>query len=78
LLLQATYPITPLLSGTLAGMYFPPIQGYYVGPSVSYSASDNIEFSFFLQSFGAHIKNELGEKQKIRFNMVFLRAKLSF
>ena len=78
LLLQATYPITPLLSGTLAGMYFPPIQGYYVGPSVSYSASDNIEFSFFLQSFGAHIKNELGEKQKIRFNMVFLRAKFSF
>jgi len=78
LLLQATYPVTPLLSGTIAGMYFPPIQGYYVGPSLSYSASDNIEFAFFVQCFGGKIKNEAGEKQNTRYNMVFLRAKLSF
>ena len=78
LMLQATYPITPLLSGTLAGMYFPPIKGYYIGPSLSYSASDNIEFSVYLQSFGAKIKNELGELQRLRFNLLFLRAKLSF
>jgi len=78
LLLQLTYPITPLLSGTLAGMYFPPIKGYYIGPSISYSASDNIEFSLYLQSFGAKVKSELGLEQKLRFNLLFLRAKLSF
>lgn len=78
LMLQATYPITPLLSGTLAGMYFPPIKGYYIGPSLSYSASDNIEFSVYLQSFGAKIKDGFGLEQKLRFNLLFLRAKLSF
>jgi hypothetical protein len=78
LLFQASYPITPLLTGTLAGMYFPPIRGYYVGPSLSFSASDNIEFSFYLQSFGGKVKNDTGENQKLRFNKLFLRAKLSF
>jgi hypothetical protein len=78
LLMQASCPITPLLSGTLAGMYFPQIQGYYIGPSLSYSASDNIEFGLFTQSFGGKTKNETGKKQKIRYNLIFLRAKVSF
>ncbi len=78
LMLQATYPITPLLSGTLAGMYFPPIKGYYIGPSLSYSESENIECSFYLQSFGAKVKNETGDIQNLKFNLLFLRVKLSF
>jgi hypothetical protein len=73
LLVQVTYPITPLLSGTLAGLYFPPIQGYYFGPSLSYAASDNIEFAFFLQSFGGNIG---GQHEQI--NRVYLRLKYSF
>lgn len=78
LLLQATYPITPLFTGTLAGMYFPPIKGYYLGPALNYSASDNIEVSTYLQSFGGKITSESGELQKLRFNMLFLRFKVSF
>jgi len=78
LFLQASYPITPLLSATFAGIYFPQIKGYYLGPSMSYSASDNIEFAVFLQSFRASIRGGLGEEQRLRFNMTFLRAKLSF
>jgi hypothetical protein len=78
LLLQATYPITPLFSGSLSGMYFPPIKGYYLGPSLNYSASDNIEFSFYMQSFGGKVKNSAGDEHKLRFNMLFLRAKVSF
>jgi len=77
-LVQATYPITPLLSGTLAVMYFPSIRGYYLGPSLSYLASDNIEFSVFVQSFRATVKNELASQQKLRYNLLFIRAKLSF
>jgi hypothetical protein len=78
MLIQATYPITPLLSGTLAGMYLPPVKGYYLGPSLSYSASGNIEVSVFLQSFGASIKSAMGEEQRLRFTMMFLRGKFSF
>lgn len=78
LLLQATYPITPLLSGTLAGIYLPQVKGYYIGPSLSYSASDNLEVSIFVQSFRAKIKDAIGEEQRLRYNLVFLRGKFSF
>lgn len=78
LLAQATYPITPLLTGTLAGIYYPSLNGYYIGPSVSYSAADNIELALFVQSFGGNIINSLGQKEKIRFNLGFLRIKFSF
>lgn len=73
LLAQASYPITPLFTSTLAGMYLPDINGYYVGPSLSYSAADNVEFAFFLQSFRWSTYG-----QKANLNLAFLRAKVSF
>lgn len=78
LLLQATYPITSLITGSLAGMYFPPVKGYYLGPNFSYSASDNIELSVYLQSFGGKINTDSGEKELLRFNILYLRSKISF
>jgi hypothetical protein len=57
----------------MAFMLMPAISGYYIGPSVGYSLSQNLDFSFFSQLFGAEIN-----KTKFRFNLFFLRMKLSF
>ncbi len=74
-----TYPITPLLNLTLSGMYYPKISGYFIGPSFSYSLSDNADFSFFAQSFGGKLKNQftgISEFKSITF--AFLRFKYNF
>lgn len=51
MMIQGSYPVTPLLDFSLALMYFPNIDGIYVGPSVNYSVSDNINLSLIGQSF---------------------------
>lgn len=71
---QASYPINPLLSLSVSGMYYPGISGYYAGPSVSFSLKDNLDFSVFAQTFSG----ELTKDQRDIFNFAFLRMKYSF
>jgi hypothetical protein len=73
LVLQASYPVTPLLSGSMAGMFLPGINGFYIGPSISYSLAQNIDASFYFQSFNGKIS---GKKQE--YNFAFLRIKISY
>jgi hypothetical protein len=76
---QATYPITPLLNATLGGMVFlGDITGYYIGPSLSYSLMDNLDFSVYFQVFSGKFPDNEGGKQKQNFNLGFLRLKMSF
>jgi hypothetical protein len=70
---QASYPITPLLTGSLACMFLPEIKGYYLGPSISCSITQNLDASLYLQSFGGKVAG-----QTLQFNMVYLRLKYSF
>ena len=70
---QASYPISPLLNGTLAVMYFPEIAGFYLGPSAGYSLTDNLEFSLYLQLFSG----KFGNKRQ-NFNLAFMRFKYNF
>jgi len=71
---QASYPIHPLLEGTLAFMYFPDIDGFFINPSLKYSLTDNIQLSAFAQLFEG--KFARGNKQRINF--LFFRFKWSF
>ena len=73
ILLQASYPISPLLTGTLAGMFLPGIKGYYIGPSLNYSLSQNLDASIYYQTFGVEVGNT---HQQI--NILYLRIKASF
>ena len=76
---QISYPITPLLNATLAGMYFPKIKGYYAGPSLIYSLKDNLYFSTFVQYFNAQIfNNKTSQIERQKFTMAFLKMKLNF
>ncbi len=74
-----TYPITPLLNLTLSGMYYPKISGYFIGPSFSYSLSDNANFSLFAQTFGGNLKNSLSGNSEFKsITFAFLRFKYNF
>jgi len=74
-----SYPLNPLLQGSLAGMYFPEMEGFFAGPSLSYNLNDNIDLSLFLQYFSGKIE-QAPSNDKIRQNLTFgfLRLKWNF
>jgi hypothetical protein len=70
---QYSYPVTPLLTLSISAMWFPDLKGYFAGPSLDYSFSENVDFSLFWQHFKSRISQE-----KTRINLCFLRIKVSF
>jgi len=70
---QATYPITPLLTGGMAVVSFVDIPAFYFGPSVDYSLSNNLTFSAMVQLFTGGSKTELSN-----LAMGYLRLKYNF
>lgn len=71
---SVSYPITPLLNSTLNVMYFPEMKGFFVGPSLEYSFTDNLYFSIIYQVFSG----EFVTSKRDKFNMAYLRLKYSF
>jgi len=79
LFLQAGYQITPLITGSLSGMYYPAIQGYFIGPSFDFSFTDNLYASVVVQTFSGEMKNPISllkEREYATFG--YLRLKWSF
>lgn len=75
---MAQYPITPLLSASFGGMYYPRINGFFLNPSITYSLGENSEFGFFWQYFRGDFPNAFGIIQTQQINILFLRVKWSF
>jgi len=76
---QISYPFNPLISGTISAMYYPEIAGFFAGPSVSFSLMDNLDFSLIAQSFSGEFKNQVTLKnERMWFNLIFMKMKLSF
>jgi hypothetical protein len=71
---QASYPLHPLLNGTLAFMYYPDIEGYFINPSLKYSLTDNVELSAHAQLFNG----KFSQDKKEQINFLFFRFKWSF
>jgi hypothetical protein len=74
MMVQGSYPVTPLFNVTLSGMYFPKMDGFFAGPSLSYSLSENAECALFVQSFGGRFQDQ----QTQYFHLIYLRLKWSF
>lgn len=66
---QVSYPITPLLSSSLAGMYLPNVNGYYISPSMTYSLAQNIDASLYAQIFGLDNSTVSFQYQQVMFKM---------
>ena len=77
--ISVQYPVTPLLNVTIATMYYPKVNGFFINPSLDFSLSDNFQFSFIYQYFRGEFPNTLtGNKEKQQYNFAFLRFKLNF
>lgn len=78
--MQASYPVTPLFNASLSGIYYPEYSGYYIGPTLKYSLSQNFETSLIIQSFSGEFEAPGLQKQKERrsVTMPYLRFKWSF
>ncbi|MCF8379873.1 MAG: hypothetical protein K9H49_09875 [Bacteroidales bacterium] len=72
---QLSYPITPLLNLSFAGMYFPDLNGFYIGPTLSYSLKDNMELSIISQVFHGDFTQS---NTSTDMYFCFLRYKFSF
>lgn len=70
---QVSYPVTPLLSVSLAAMAYSQPNAYYFGPSATYSLSDNLEVDLSSQVFRL---SSSGSYQNI--GLVFFRLRQSF
>ena len=74
-----SYPITPLVQATFAGMYFPELKGAFAGPSLSFNAFENVDLGFFLQYFNAELPDATGGgKSRQQLSLGYLRIKWSF
>ena len=69
-----SYPVTPLLTAGLAGMYFPQLNGFYAGPTLDLSVRQNLDFSIILQHFSVELQPGAAQKATLGF----LRLKWSF
>ncbi len=74
-----SYPLTPLFNISVSGMYYPKINGYFVGPDLSFSISENADFSVFAQTFGGNLQNPVtGNAEFKKITFAFLRFKYNF
>ncbi len=60
LMTQLSYPITPLLKGTVSGMYSPNDNSFYFGPTAEYSLTENLGLDMFVQYFTSDTPVEEG------------------
>ncbi|MFW5773933.1 MAG: hypothetical protein ACOCWD_04550, partial [Tangfeifania sp.] len=79
ILANGSYPITPLWNSSLSAIYYPKMNAAFVGPSVDYSASDNLTLSLFWQTFYGNFPNPLTQVSENKaFNFGYFRVKYNF
>lgn len=73
-----SYPLTPLLNGSFATIWYPEWKGVYLGPSFDLSLNSNLDLSFILQHFTALFEVSSGSTNRENNTFGFLRFKWSF
>ncbi len=79
ILANGSYPITPLWNSGLSFIYYPKINAVFFGPSIDYSASNNLTLSVIWQTFFGEFPNPLTmEEEKKAFHFGYFRVKYNF
>jgi len=73
-----SYPLTPLMNGGFAIIYYPAWKGVYLGPSLDLSLKSNFDLSLIVQHFTAEFDNPSGGSSRENNTFGFLRLKWSF
>jgi hypothetical protein len=74
LLLNASFPLSPIWNVSLAAMYFPRNNGFFAGPSISHSVSENASVTVSSQTFGGTFTSATMEY----YTLIYLRLKINF
>lgn len=72
------YPFTPLINASLSAMYYPDWKGFYLGPSFTISALDNLAISLIFQGFSVELEDPLGLADRQNTYIGYARLKWSF
>lgn len=76
---SVSYQFSPLLNGGVSGMYFPELKGFFTGPQIDHSVTDNIQMSFIIQFFSGELPDALKLlKERRNLFLGFLRFKWNF
>lgn len=79
LLLNASYPLSPLVSTSISTIWYPEMNTFFAGPSLEVSITDNLGASLFWQTFYGEFPGIAGTTaQKSSFHFAYLRAKWNF
>lgn len=73
-----SYPLTPLLTGSFATIWYPEWKGAYLGPSLDLSLNSNFDLSLILQYFTAEFDDPSGTPKRENNTFGFFRFKWSF
>ena len=73
-----SYPLTPLINGAFATIWYPEWKGVYLGPSFDLSLNSNMDLSLILQYFTAEFEDPSGATNREKNTFGFLRFKWSF
>jgi hypothetical protein len=76
--LNLSYPITPLLTASMASMWYPAWDGFFLGPSLDLSIRSNMALSLIFQYFSAEFENSSGGLVRSNNTFGFLRFKWNF
>lgn len=78
-LANGSYPITPLWNSGLSFIYYPQMNAVFFGPSVDYSASQNLTLSLFWQTFFGEFPNPVTSVEEGKaFHFGYFRVKYNF
>lgn len=75
---SASYPITPLINASFAGMYYPDWKGFFIGPSFDFSLTGNLKASLIFQGFSAELEDPMGMVSRQNTIIGYARMKYSF
>lgn len=77
-LANISYPITPLLTGNFATIWYPELKGAYLGPSFDLSLKDNLVLSLILQYFTIEYNMPISGPIRENSLFAFMRLKWNF
>jgi len=79
ILVNVSYPLTPLFNVSFSAMYYPGVNGFYAGPTFTYSLGDNLDFNFIVQSFYIpDFQLFESEEENLKLSFAFLQLKYNF
>ncbi len=70
---SAMYPVSPILSTSMAGSYMPDMNAFYISPNLTYSMATNLDISMLAQYF--HFTQQQTNLESLAF---YMQLKYSF